>query len=196
MNPWRTLLENPRLYDCVQRAAGARRTSERLSPLLGSFDGSVLDVGAGTGNWSELLPATTRYVALDSDERKLGKLREKYPRAETIRADATAIPVEEDAFAHGLCVALSHHLTDEQLPRLFAELRRVLSRRLVFLDAVRVDSGRGAIRSKAMWSIDRGSHPRHAETLRLVLEREFEIERTETYDVYHRYLLVVASPRR
>jgi ubiquinone/menaquinone biosynthesis C-methylase UbiE len=196
MNPWRALVENPGLYDFVQRAAGAEQTRERLAPVLGGFTGSVLDVGAGTGNWSDLLPASTRYVALDSDERKLGQLRRKHPGTETILAEATAIPVGDNTFEHGLCVALSHHLSDDQLPALFLELQRVVSRRLVFLDAVRVDAGRGAIRSRAMWAIDRGSHPRDEGTLRVALEPYLEIERAETYDVYHRYLLVVASPRR
>jgi hypothetical protein len=86
---------------------------------------------------------------------------------------------------------MTHQLTDSQLTELLSELARVVLKKLFFLDALDTD----VWQSMLMWRYDRGSHLGTARTLIATINRQFTIERRETYAVYHRSLLLVAEPR-
>jgi SAM-dependent methyltransferase len=193
VNPFSTLIASPRLYDAVQRAAGRKELWQKLTPVLTELPtGSLLDVGAGTGAWREVIPAAISYTALDTDELKLARLRSNYPGVDTVRGDATAIPFPDNAFDYTFCTLLSHHLDDRQLSHLFAELARVASRRTVFLDGVVT----GRVMSRMLWAIDRGRSPRPADALRRSFAERFDVEHAEEFTVRHSYVLLVGTPRR
>ena len=189
----RELLDSPRLYDAVQTAAGARRIRERLRPHVRGFSGKrVLDVGAGTGCYVAAVRDPAEYVAVDLDPGKLVRLRARWPQVTTVVGDATRLDFPRRAFDHALCTFLVHHLDDHELSRLTAGLRTVLRESLVLIDPLRLE---GRLRSRMLWSIDRGSHPRSADELLAALDRDFVIEHEERFQVHHAYLLCVASPR-
>lgn len=188
------LLENPRVYDALQVLAGRHITHRRLRRAVAEArQQTVLDVGAGTGNLARLLPEGAIYWALDNDPAKLGRLSAKVPEARCLESSALDIDLPDGAVDWTVCVALSHHLDDEQLPQLFAELARVTRRRLVFLDSLW--TSRPGI-AKLMWRYDRGSHPRTAETLLAGLSRHFDLERVERFQVFHQFVLCSARPAR
>ncbi len=189
----RELVHNPRVYDAVQAAAGAGRVRERLRPHTQAFSGRrVLDVGAGTGGYVGVVSEPAEYVALDLDPDKLARLKDKWPGVTTMLGDATRLEFAPDSFDHALCTFLVHHLDDAGLARFTSGLRSVVTTSLVFIDPLRV----GRLRSRMLWSIDRGSYPRSAEELLAALERDFVIEHEERFSVHHAYLLCVARPRR
>lgn len=185
------MLESPWVYDLVQRAAGVERTRRRLAPVLDGLEGSVLDVGAGTGIWIDLVPESAEYVALDLDETKLARLAERHPGRRTVAGDATSLPFPDRSFDNAICIALSHHLTDAQLPKLLSELARVTRRRVVFWDAVRT----GRWSSRALWAIDRGSWPRAGPALEAAFAEHLVVEETDRFTVFHEYILLAGSPR-
>jgi ubiquinone/menaquinone biosynthesis C-methylase UbiE len=183
------VLSSPRLYDWVQRAAGIERSRRRLAPVLAQLDGSVLDVGAGTGAWVDLLPASADYLGVDLDETKLARLRARHPGRRTVAGDATSLPFPDRSFDHALCIALAHHLDDARLPLLFRELARVTRRRVVFLEPVRAERWR----SRALWAIDRGSWPRTADALASEFARQLRVDAVDRFAVNHEYVLVIGS---
>jgi SAM-dependent methyltransferase len=188
------LLDDPRLYDAIQVLAGRHFAHRRLRRAIASAgDRTVLDVGAGTGSLARLLPPGAVYWALDNDPAKLRRLSVKVPYARCLEGSALEIDLPDEAVDWTVCVAVAHHLDDEELPRLFAELARVTRHRLVFLDPVWT-SGRGI--AKLLWRYDRGSHPRSAETLLSVLGRHFEVESVERFRVLHECVLCSGSPAR
>ena len=190
----RRVVGDPRVYDALQRLCGLEHTRRRLRPLLADTAGRVvLDVGAGTGLVVPLLPRSARYVWLDNDPDKLRGIRPAHGHLRGILGDATQLGLRDGSVDVALCLAMSHHLADEQLTAMLAELARVVRDRLVFLDAVVVP---GSVRSRLLWAIDRGRHPRTGSMLRGALEREFEILTVHEYAVYHHYLLCTAAPRR
>jgi SAM-dependent methyltransferase len=183
----------PAVYNFVQRLAGVEQNRRRLRTVLQPITGVLLDVGAGTGNYVDLLPPGARYLWFDNDVQKLGGFLRKHGRQAAILGDAAALPIRERGVDYAMSVAVSHHLTDEQLDRFLASIARICRRGFVFLDAL--DQPHSLV-SRLLWRYDRGSHPRTAEVLHARLEQHFVIEREERYRIYHSYLLCVAAPRR
>lgn len=187
------LAADPEVYDRVQRAAGCRDVFARLafhfSPEPGRL---VLEIGAGTGLLHPVLPPQSRYFWLDNDPLKLGGFRRKHPgQTNAVLADATCLAFGDKSFDDVVCVAVAHHLSESQIPLLFSEAARVARHHLLFLDPVLASSAA----SRLLWSIDRGSYPRHASALRHLIDRHFTLSFAEEFTVRHRYLLAVASPR-
>jgi len=187
------LVANPTVYDWVQHLAGWEKASRRLAPHLATLAGQcVLDVGAGTGNLARLLPPGATYIWLDNDPTKLLGFKTKGIPGETILGDATRTGLADKSVDCAVCVALAHHIPDVALPALFRELARVTRARLVLLDPVAHPRSRV---SRWLWRFDRGGFPRSPAALRDFVARDFEIEREESFSIYHHYLLLVARPK-
>ncbi len=147
----RPLLGSPALYKVLQRVCGTEHTLRRLRPLLADTAGQrVLDVGAGTGIAMSLLPEPQRYIWLDEDAAKLPRAHGSATIVRAILGDATRLPLRERSIDVALCLAMSHHLSDPQLEAMLGELARVVRHRLVA----------NSVRSRLLWAIDRGRHPR------------------------------------
>ncbi len=182
----------PRIYDGVQRIAGREENYRRLMPFLLRAKGeTLLEAGAGTGEITRILDPSTRYTWLDIDPQKLSGFRQKCPRGLAVLGSVTEIPLAQSSMHTTLCVAVSHHLTDPELGKMFAELARVCRKRFIFLDAV---EKRNSAVSNFMWRYDRGSYPRTAERLTAMLQQHFVMEQTQQYSIFHHYLLFVGRP--
>jgi SAM-dependent methyltransferase len=153
----------------------------------------VLDVGAGTGNVAPLLPRSSIYIWLDNDSQKLRGFKAKWPFGLGVLGDATRIGLKDKSVGYALCVALTHHLSDNELNFLFRELARVVKEKLILVDPV--ENKRSKV-SNFLWKYDRGSHPRSPKALYSIIEPWFEVEYVEHFAVYHHYVLWVAIPKR
>ncbi len=186
-----SFLSDPRLYGLVQTLTGAHRSRIRLKKHFDTFPigALVLDLGGGTGAVAPYLPQYSRYTCLDSDREKLRGLRAAHPEADAILSDATSVPVRSDCVDVVLSIAVSHHLTDSALDRMFSETRRVLKSggRLVFLDAL---AGPRAA-TRLMWSIDRGAHPRSPGVLRAALGKHLTVILEERHALWHEYITMI-----
>jgi len=186
------IIGSPAIYKVLQRAFGTQQTLDRLRPLVADTAGQrILDVGAGTAIARSLLPEPEGYIWLDVDPVKLRGVHSA-TGLRAILADATRLPLQTGSIDVALCLAMSHHLSDPQLEAVLTELARVVRHRLVFLDAVVVAH---RLRSRLLWAIDRGRHPRTPAALLAAIERRFRILSLEEYAVQHRYLLCTATPR-
>jgi len=185
------LVSNPWVYDQAQNILGYPQVRRLLQPHLQEAAGAtVLEVGAGTGNSVMLLPTDVRY--LWSDPLKLEGYREKFPTGRGLLCDATCLPLQDKCVDYTLCVAVAHHLADEQLRRLFGELARVTRRKLILWDPV---EHRASAVSRLLWHYDRGSYARQPQALCRVLEANFVLAQIEHPIIYHHYVLCVGLPR-
>lgn len=181
----------PRVYDAVQRLVGARRILRQIEPMLHDVAGSVVDVGAGTGNLAEALPAQARYLWLDSDPHKLKGFR-KRSAGPALVADATKLPFPDDSIDWAASAFVLHHLEDAHLDLMLGELHRVVRRGVFVLDAVADPS----LRSRVLWRYDRGRHPRPPDAIRDAISARFAIVAEDEFAVVHRYVALTATSRR
>ena len=69
------IVANPRIYNGVQAAFGAREVRRHVAPHLSQTEHkSLLDVGAGTGLYRSLVPDSARYIWQDIDPDKLATI--------------------------------------------------------------------------------------------------------------------------
>ncbi len=190
------IVSHPAVYDAVQILVGAAALRKRVAKMAKALPkpGAVLDVGGGTGSIREMFGAETRYICLDIDPEKLRGFRTKEPNGLALLADATYCPLADQSIDLITCTAVSHHLDDAQLARLFSECRRILKPggHLLFVDAVWAPM---RLPGRLIWRYDRGSFPRNEKTLLAGIESELRIAKHETLAILHRYLLVAATPR-
>jgi SAM-dependent methyltransferase len=189
------VVANPTVYDTVQVLAGSADLDRRLAANLGEIAARpiILDVGGGTGLPPSLWPAGTTYLCLDIDPVKLAGFLRKGRPGVALRGDATHLPLRTGSLDLVVCKNVTHHLSDEQLPRMFKESARVLkpSGRMLFIDAVKAPE---RWRSRVLWRYDRGAHPRLVDTLRQAMASEFGIAHWEVFDNFHRYAFGLGIP--
>jgi ubiquinone/menaquinone biosynthesis C-methylase UbiE len=186
-----SLVSRPAIYDLVQRAAGQEIVSRRLRAATQRLPPALcLDVGGSSGGFARRLGTET--VCLDVDVRPLLALKRADPSARALAGDGAQLPFPAGTFQRTLCVMVFHHVDDATLPGLVAELSRVTSGHLVFLEPL--VNPRRAI-SRFLWKYDRGRHPRDRAGLLAALSAGFVVEETTEFSVYHQYLLAIARPR-
>jgi SAM-dependent methyltransferase len=103
---------------------------------------SVLDVGAGSGEllrvvskWAGENNKEAQLVGLELNARSARAIREESAGSiSSVNADALAEPFVSEAFDYSMCSLFTHHLTDDQVVRLFQELSRVTKSRIVVID--------------------------------------------------------------
>ena len=183
----------PFVYNLVQRLAGREEGHRRMRPYLAQTMGrTVLEVGAGTGDWAMMLPPTARYIWFDNDPQKLAGFLSRGTSAMALLGDAARMCLKDKSVNWALCIAVSHHLTDEEFRQFLRSLAKVSREGLIFLDGLRTDN---SWISQLLWKYDRGANPRKLEDLRPLIEEFFEIEKEEQFAVYHRYWVCQAKPR-
>ena len=105
---------------------------------------SVLDVGCGSG---ELLTCIAQFarrslrsaclVGLDLNEISVSSTNKKsaeFPEISSIRGDAFRLPFADGTFDYAVSSLFFHHLTDEQIPIVLAEMSRVARRGVFIID--------------------------------------------------------------
>lgn len=97
--------------------------------LLSTLDGTVLELGAGSGRNFEMLPASVRWIGLEPSGSRRGKLLANAARSgredpEVLIAPAEAIPLEDATVDAVFATVVLCSVTDQA--RTLAEIRRVL----------------------------------------------------------------------
>jgi SAM-dependent methyltransferase len=89
--------------------------------------GSVLDVGCGTGSLLErVTDAGYEAVGLDPSRGMLAQLRARRPEIPTVAGSGTALPFPDGTFALVYCIAVLHHVAEQNAVRqTLSEMSRV-----------------------------------------------------------------------
>lgn len=93
-----------------------------------------IDVGAGPGTFTQLLPGSG--LAIDQSPRALQTLKALLPHVPVVRADALRLPLADRSVSRFFAAHLYGLLLSDERQRLLAEARRV-AREVLILDAGR-----------------------------------------------------------
>jgi SAM-dependent methyltransferase len=198
-----SLLSRPRVYSGVQRLLGGssvwpRIVADHLRPRPGD---RVLDLGCGTGELVEHLPAVD-YVGVELNPSYVDAARERYGDRGTFHAlDVRDADFPEGSFDIVSVMALLHHLDDEGVASVLRVAATALadSGRMVALDAVFTDDQSRLARW--MIGMDRGANVRGLEAY-AALARPFfgRVEAVVREDLmripYTHVILECEQPRR
>ncbi len=94
-----------RLYDRVLAPAEAHGLAAMRQELLAPLDGTVVEVGAGTGlNLAHVPDAVDRWIATEPDRFMTTRLRSRATdaRVEVVEAPAQALPLSDGAADHAV----------------------------------------------------------------------------------------------
>jgi ubiquinone/menaquinone biosynthesis C-methylase UbiE len=100
---------------------------------LPSDDGlTILDIGCGTGNYTDLFQRVTlakhyQVYGIEPSEGMIAKARQKNSQVTFKQATAEDLPFEDDLFDFIYMTDVIHHIPD--IRKMFSEIRRVLKRR-------------------------------------------------------------------
>jgi ubiquinone/menaquinone biosynthesis C-methylase UbiE len=116
------------IYDRVFESMNKGLTVLGVRMYLPPKEGSVLDVGCGTGMHLETYKRfKCKLYGVDTSPSMLQQARNRLGEsAELIQADATELPFEKDTFDLILCMLVLHEMDDEVRTRVLNEMNRVL----------------------------------------------------------------------
>ncbi len=100
--------------------------SQRLLTLLGpEHDGTYIDIGCGTGNYTiALAELGFEFTGLDPSEAMLTIARQRAPLKEWVNGSAEKLPLPDARFDGALAVLTIHHWQD--MKKAFLEINRIL----------------------------------------------------------------------
>ncbi|MEP7288190.1 MAG: class I SAM-dependent methyltransferase [Chloroflexota bacterium] len=187
-----SIAAQPIIYNTLQKMLGAGQSQRRVALLLADLPAGsvVVDVGGGTGIYRPTVPAACQYYCVDLDALKVAGFQQRFPSDHVLRGDGLALPFRGGSVDSVLCIAVCHHLSNEQLPRFLTECRRLLKPggKLVLLDPV---WNPRQLTGRLLWAYDRGDFPRSPETLLTILARQGRVVTQDIYAIWHTYLLCV-----
>lgn len=164
---WGGILEHPRLSTWQRNCLDGGRV-EGLCRALKPYDyESLLDVGCGGGEGQSAKKGF--YCGIDNSFLRVHFASAEYPGSFFVNGDARRLPFQNQAFDMVMLIDTSHHITDEQLPAVVWELKRVSKKYIVISDPV-VFSNQSRL-SHLIYSLDRGGCFRKVDHMKDILKR-------------------------
>jgi ubiquinone/menaquinone biosynthesis C-methylase UbiE len=114
-----------KIYDQV-REEELEVVLELLSEGAFSKETTILDIGCGTGNYTNIIEKITnaKVYGMDASEGMLEKAKEKNSNITFLLGDACSIPSEENYFSLIYMTDVIHHISD--IDKMFADIFRIL----------------------------------------------------------------------
>ncbi len=135
----------------VNRFTGDRRALEKTllreieTENLNEF--SVLDVGAGSGEllreiekFARRKNKTAKLFGLELNARSADAILEEsknFAAIKSVQANALCLPFADQTFDYAISSLFTHHLTDEEIVKTLAEMKRVARRKIFVIDLSR-----------------------------------------------------------
>lgn len=116
-----------KIYD-TGRAAHPETVEKLVLSLSIAGNSKILDMGCGTGNYTQALYKTTKnIIGLDYSFGMLAQAKAKYSAIPFLQSDVTNLPFESETFDGTFAVQVLHHIKEKE--RFLKEAHRILRKR-------------------------------------------------------------------
>lgn len=155
---------------------GFRQETKVVKHEFGDFTGRVIDFGCGVGNFSALFPKAL-YHGLEVDKNLVDYATQNF-KGQFFLGDAQRTDFPNKYFDAALAVALFHHLNDDEVEKVVAEIHRVVKKKakVVVIEDER-PSWKQNLFLHLFYLIDAGGRFRRAQEYERVFASYFRTER-------------------
>lgn len=184
---WRAAFSLAPVYRFAQRAIGADAFRRWLvdDVIRPSADDAVLDMGCGTADILERMPAC-EYLGFDMSDRYIDSARDRFgdarPRARFVVGTAEELALDDGHYSVAIAVGVLHHLDDAAAASLLSVAARALrpGGRLITIDPTLTPDQHRIARALALR--DRGRHVRTPDAASALVPSAF---RSVAVSVHH-----------
>lgn len=132
------ILDYPLIYNLAQKilsliAFGNKGMEIFLKNELGSAEGTVLDIGCGTGRFAKIFGE--RYTGIDCNRQYIDYARQKN-KGKFYVADAAKIDFLGQKYDYVLSICTFHHLSDAQSQETVKEMVKIANKEIYIIDPV------------------------------------------------------------
>ena len=151
------------------------------------FNKTIIDIGAGTGNYTNLLAQKgNRIVALEPSSEMINQAAEN-ENVEWVKGFAEDMKLGNNVFDIAVCILSIHHFND--LRRSFNEIFRVLKQKGVLLIYTYIPEQQNFFWLRdyfpAIFKVDIEKFPGADKLQKLIRECDFEISNFEIYELHY-----------
>ena len=168
-----------RLWSALLNAQKMQAIS-RLLPKRLSL--RVLDLGCGPGSNASLFE-NADYLGIDINVRYVRAARKSYPNMRFEVGDVRHLSLKESGFDMILINSLLHHLSDYKVSSLLVTVSRLLSPEGKVIILEPLTPRRSCWIPRLLMSLDRGDYFRKQAYWRSLFQRDFFIEKEESYNL-------------
>ncbi len=173
------IFDQPVLYDARKILLGGWPFEPTLSLLDSTGSDVILDVGCGTGHFSEKIQFR-QYYGFDNDAKALQvATRRKVPNAVFQMGDIRHFNFQGLKPTQAILSGVLHHLSDDEAVRLLNDLAPIVSRWIVTEDPIYAQYH---VLNNLLCRLDRGEHVRtEEEMLALIAKTNLTVEKKSVF---------------
>lgn len=132
------ILDYPLIYNLTQKvlsliAFGNKGMEFFLKNGLGSVEGTVLDIGCGTGRFAKIFGE--RYAGIDNNRQYIDYACQKH-KGKFYVADSAKINFLGQRYDYVLSICTFHHLSDAQIQETVKEMIKIVNKEIYIIDPV------------------------------------------------------------
>ena len=191
---WYYLFDMPTVYNSVRSILlfGKGKMFQELKTATGVTRGeALLDVGSGPGELSKLF--SEEYAGVDYSKNYIEYAQKKYPKKKFFQGNVLDLSIPEKSYDIVLLASFIHHFNDEEVKKILINMNKVARKRIVLLEPCPWKANPLAA---LFLKLDRGAHIRSFKEQKRLIEEQFTIEKSHTFNSgLYKLSIIMGTPK-